>query len=159
MLLVNNRTSNILTEEKYINRLYYLPVRILKPKRPLLALLADSTSLNTEATASTTLVESTSSTLVSSTFSSNTEEVTSSSIEEPTSSIEVQNPNNKTELIKTTSLVVSRVNPISLKTLHQRLGHINLKPLKVLIRDCSLEVKVDFNINHYLECLEAKMLQ
>jgi len=117
MLLVNNRISDILTEEKYINRLYYLPVRILKPKRPLLALLADSTSLNTEATTSTTLVESTSSTLVDSTFS-NIEEVTSSNTEEPTSSIEVQNPNNKTEFIKTTSLVASRVNPISLKTLY-----------------------------------------
>jgi len=118
MLLVNNCINDILIEGKCINGLYYLLVRILKPKRPLLALLANSTSSNTEATASTTLIEFTSLTLVGSTFSSNTEEVTSSSIEEPTSSIEVQNPNNKTKLIKTTSLVVSRVNPISLKTLY-----------------------------------------
>jgi len=117
MLLVNNRTSNILIEGKCINRLYYLLVRILKPKRPLLALLANSTSLNIEATTSTTLVESTSSTLVNST-SFNIEEVTSSNTEEPTSNIEVQNLNNKTKLIKTTSLIASRVNPISLKTLH-----------------------------------------
>jgi len=75
VLLVNNRTSDVLTEGKCINGLYYLPVRILKPKKPLLALLADSTSLNIEATASTTLVESTSSTLVDST-SFNIEEVT-----------------------------------------------------------------------------------